>query len=793
MNAFSFGKSNLLKNSNLFLSIKSHALYFSNSTSEILRSQSLSLPEKVASYLENCPDTSSLKKLHAWVITQGLDGNVFVGSKLLHTLAKFNLLTESKWVFNKIINNNLSVWNSIIVGYFRADQHNDVLGVYVNLRQKNIGVHGSAITFGLKSCVELGAYEFGRNLHTDAFKFGLSCDQFVGSSLIGFYSKCDQIEGAAKVFDEIIDRDVVAYTSIITGYAQVGDCHTDKAFSVARDMQRDGFEPNRVTLVSLLQCASRLGALDGGRSIHGYAIRRGIGCLDEVFETSIMDMYIKCGDLHGGTVIFDKMSRKTSGSWNALISGHLQLGQPLEACNLFLQMVNKCNLDLIALANGLLTCADLGYLLLGKAIHCRILHRGVHLDLVGTTALIDMYCKCKHLSAAMNIFHRTDTKDDALFNVMIAGYLRNGCAFRAIETFCEMVAMCVRPNTGTIISVLSALSDMGGIRTCKCVHGYVFRQGLEANVDIANQLITMYAKFGIIKCARQVFDSTKKKDKVSWTSMMTGLVNHGLANEAMTLFGLMQRENQHPDAVTFTCLLQALNQLGSVTLAKEVHGQFYRVFLEKDITLMNSLIATYSKWGKLKMASHLFEHMAEKHLSSWNTMIAAYGMHGDCVQALKLMDQMKNKNVAPDGVTFKSILSACSHCGFVEEGLYAYRSMQEEYGITPSDEHYGCMVDLLSRAGRLEEAYNLLKHDPSRRNASTIAALLAACRIHGNTEMGERVGQWLLDIEPQNASAYCSVSNFYAGEGKWDEVAHLGAAAKGKGLKRTPGYSLIYF
>ncbi|KAL0350839.1 UNVERIFIED_CONTAM: Pentatricopeptide repeat-containing protein [Sesamum radiatum] len=447
-----------------------------------------------------------------------------------------------------------------------------------------------------------------------------------------------------------------------------------------------------------------------------------------------MDMYIKCGDLHGGTVIFDKMSKKTNGSWNALISGHLQLGQPLEACNLFLQMVNKCNLDLIALANGLLTCADLGYLLLGKAIHCRILRRGVHLDLVGTTALIDMYCKCKHLSAAMNIFHRTDTKDDALFNVMIAGYLRNGCAFRAIETFCEMVAMCVRPNTGTIISVLSALSDMGGIRTCKCI-------------------MDMFP-------TRQVFDSTKKKDKVSWTSMMTGLVNHGLANEAMTLFGLMQRENQHPDAVTFTCLLQALNQLGSVTLAKEVHGQFYRVFLEKDITLMNSLIATYSKWGKLKMASHLFEHMAEKHLSSWNTMIAAY---------------------------------ACSHCGFVEEGLYAYSSMQEEYGITPSDEHYGCMVDLLSRAGRLEEAHNLLKHDPSRRNASTVGALLAACRIHGNTEMGERVGQWLLDVEPQNASAYCSVSNFYAGEGKWDEAAHLGAVAKGKGLKRTAGYSLIDF
>ncbi|KAI3452257.1 hypothetical protein Pfo_008922 [Paulownia fortunei] len=778
MNPFSYGQLKSLKKPNLFLSSKSLTSYFSNLTVQNLRSLSFSLPEKFASYLENCPDTSSLKKLHACVITQGLEQNIFLGSKLLNSYAKFNLLAESKWVFNKIVNNNLSLWNSIIVGYFRADQYSEVLGLYLNLRQKNIGIHSSAITFALKSCVELGTSEFGRSLHVDAFKFGLSYDQFVGSSLIKFYTKCDQIVEAAKVFDEIIDRDVVAYTSMITGYAQVGDRHANKAFRVARDMQTDGFEPNRVTLVSLLQCASRLGALEEGRSIHGYAIRRGIGCLDEVFETSMLDMYIKCGDPDRGAMIFDKMSKKNTGSWNALIAGHLQLGQPLEAFDLFLQMVNKCELDLIALANGLLSCADLGYLVIGKTIHCHILREGVHLDLVGTTALIDMYSKCKHLSAAMNIFYRTETKDDALFNVMIAGYLHNGCLFRAIETFHGMITKCVRPNTGTIISVLSALSDMEAIRTGKCIHGYVFRQGLEANIDIANQFINMYEKCGFIGCARQVFDRIKIKDRVSWTSMMTGLVNHGLADEAMTLFLLMQRENLHLDAVTLTCLLQALNQLGSVNIVREVHGRLYRVFLEKDVTLMNSLITTYSKWGKFKTASNLFKHMADKHLSSWNTMIAAYGMHGDF-------------NIAPDGVTFKSILSACSHNGLVEEGLYAFSSMEKEYGIIPSEEHYGCMVDLLGRAGRLEEAYNILKHVPSRQNASTLGALLAACRIHGNSEMGERVGQWLLHVEPENASAYCSVSNLYAGEGKWDQVARIGAIAKGKGLKRTPGSSLV--
>ncbi|PIN00547.1 hypothetical protein CDL12_26953 [Handroanthus impetiginosus] len=774
-----------IKKSKLFLSIKSHGVN--------LHCYSLSLPEKIASYLKNCSDENYLKKLHACVITQGLEQNVFLGSKLLISLAKFNRLRECKWVFNKIISDDLSPWNSIIVGFFRAEQYNEVLRLYLNLRRRNIGIHASAITFALKGCVELGSSEFGRNLHTDAFKFGLSSDQFVGSSLIGLYAKLDRIREAGKVFDEITERDVVAYTSMITGYAQVGDHQTHKAFRVTQDMQRDGFDPNRVTLVSLLQCATRLGALKEGRSIHGYAVRRCIGCLDEVFETSLMDMYIKCGDPDRGALIFDDMSKKTTGSWNALIAGCLRLGRPLEAFELFIRMVNECQLDLIALANGLLTCADLGYLLIGKSIHCHILRQGFNLDLVGITALVDMYSKCEHLSAATNVFYRTEAKDDALFNVMIAGYLHNRCVFRAIGTFHEMVIMCVRPSTGTIINILSALSDMEGIQTGKCIHGYVFRQGMDTNVDIANQLISMYAKCGFLGCAREVFDTINIKDRVTWTSMMTGLVNHGLSNEAITLYLLMQREKHlHPDAVTFTCLLQALNQTGSLTLVKGVHGCLYRLFLEKDTTLMNSLITTYSKWGKLKMASDLFEHMGAKNLSSWNTMIAAYGMHGDVFQALELMSQMKQENIAPDGVTFKSILSACSHTGLIQEGLNVFSSMKEGYGIIPSDDHYGCIVDMLGRSGRLEEAYDILKDVPlGPNNASTLGSLLAACQIHGNSEVGERVGKWLLDVEPENASAYCSVSNLYAGGGRWDKVDHIGAVAKFKGLKRTSGYSVI--
>ncbi|XP_057769622.1 pentatricopeptide repeat-containing protein At4g21300-like [Salvia miltiorrhiza] len=772
------------KNPKFFLSSKSSISYLPNSTAE-------NLPEKFVSFLETCPDISFLKKLHACVITHGLERNIFLGSKLFNLLAKFNLLAESKWVFNKIINDNLSLWNSIVVGYFRADQYSEVLGIYSKLRRKRIGIHSSSITFALKSCVELGASKFGRSLHADAVRFGLGSDRFVGSSLIEFYTKCDRIGEAAKVFDEIAERDVVAYTSLVTGYSKAGDHRANEAFRVAAEMQMNGLEPNRVTLVSLLRCASQLRALNEGRSIHGYAVRRGVGCGDEVFETSLIDMYVKCADPNPGAIVFDKMSRKTTGSRNALMAGYLQFGQPLEALAIFVEMLGESDLDLIALANGLLSCADLGYLDIGKAIHCHIIQEGIVLDLVATTALIDMYSKCRNLSAAMDVFHRTEAKDAAMLNVMIAGYLHNGCVYRAIETFRGMFATRVRPNTGTIISVLSALSDMEDIRTGKCIHGYTFRQGLEANTDIANQFINMYAKCGLIGCAGRVFGWIKIKDRVSWTSMMTGLVNHGRADAAMALFLLMQREFLQLDAITYTCLVQALNQLGSLMLVREVHGRVYREFLEKDTTLVNSLITTYCKQGKLKVGSTLFKLMDEKQLSSWNTMIAAYGMHGDFVQALKLFYQMRRESIAPDGVTFKSILSACSHTGLIEEGFHIFNSMERVYGIIPSDDHYGCLVDLLCRAGKLEEAYNVLEHAPSRRNASTLGSLLAACRVHGNSEMGERVGRLLLEIEPENTSTYCSLSNLYAGGGRWDEVAHIGALAKRKGLRRISGSSLI--
>ncbi|KAL4379495.1 hypothetical protein GQ457_02G019120 [Hibiscus cannabinus] len=655
-----------------------------------------------------------------------------------------------------------------------------------------IGLDGSAFTFTLKSCVELGSLGFGRGVHLDAFKFGLNYNQFVGSSLIKLYSKYGDMVSASKVFDEITERDVVVYTSLITGYAQVGGQFTYKAFEFARFMQKEGIDPNRVTMVSLLQAAAALEALEHGRMIHGYAIRKGIGCLDEIFQTSLMDMYIKCKFPTMAACIFGRVKMKTIGSWNAMITAYLNMGKPLEALGHFCKMADENVFpDLISLANGILCCADLKYLREGKSIHGYIMRMGYELDLVATTALVDMYSMCNDLVRARKLFKAMETRDVILYNVMMAGYLQNRFATESIDIFIEMINIGLKPNLGSILTVLSALSDLKNVRGGRSVHGYMLRHEFRMDTEVANQIIYMYARCGCLYDASTLFCRIQYKDLVSWTSMMMGYIYHGHPDEAIILFQMMKREGLDHDSVTLISLLQAFSKLGYLSPAKEVHCHLYRAQLDQETLITNSLMTTYAKLGKLNMARNLFEHTTTRCLTSWNTMISAYGMHGNCKEVLQLFDRMKNEMVKPDDMTFTSILTACSHSGMVEEGLQVFNRMREEYHIVPCEAHYGCIVDLLSRAGRLEEAYELHKLLPARQRASAMAAVLAACRIHGNTELGEIIGNRLLDIEPENPSVYNLVSNIYAESGKWDDAARTRDMAKTRGLKKAAGYSLI--
>ncbi|PNY03130.1 pentatricopeptide repeat-containing protein at4g21300-like protein [Trifolium pratense] len=671
-------------------------------------------------------------------------------------------------------------------------KYDDFLRRYVASKHNKFGLCASAITFCLKSCISLGTLEFGRVVHVDSIKLNFNSDCFVGSSLIKFYSQYGKIKDAHKVFDEITNKDIVAYTSMITAYAHSGGSFAYGAFNIACTMQQQGMLPNRVTLVSLMHAAAKLGALQEGRVIHGYAVRRGIGLCDDVFETTLLDMYHKCGGVGLAASVFAKMdARKTInvGSWNSLMAAYLHNGQALEAFELFRRMMCRNVLpDLLTLANAIFSCVELNYLRRGMSIHGYMITMGVELDLVASTALVDLYCKLD-VTKARKLFERLGNKDAVVYNVMMTGYLENEFLVEAVNVFREMVKVNVSPNVALFLNLISAVSKLRDIKLARSIHGYVLRHMHLSHLEIANQIIHAYSKCGYVMDARKVFNRMRTRDLVSWTSMITGYVHNGHIDEAINLFRLLQRENLNIDSVTLIGLLQALSQLGCLRFVKEVHCFSYRFFHGRELSVNNSLITIYAKCGKLCMARYIFQQMTERCLTSWNAMIGAYAMHGNYTEVLELFDHMKFGKITPDEVTFTSILTACSHSGLVEKGLQIFGIMMKEYAIVPSEVHYSCIVDLLSRAGRLREAYNLVKTMPSTHSSAALSSLLSACRLYGDTEIGEAIGKHILKLEPYSSGAHALVSNIRAQGGRWDEVAQIRAMTKNTELRSTAGYS----
>jgi len=746
---------------------------------------------KFAVLFQNCADVRSLKKLHARVLTLGLGRDVTLGSEILIRYAGLGILPMTSLCFQGFLNNDLAQWSSAMVDIFRAGYAEEVIHLYRGLKLRQIGLDEKTITFGLKSCTELRNLLLGKGMHADSLKLGLSRDKFVGSSLVGLYSKLARMADSHKVFEEILDKDIVSYTSMITGYSENMDSTSWNAFEIASDMLQSNLEVNRVTLVSLLQVAGNLRAIREGKSVHCYSIRRGIGVSDEVLETSLVHMYTRCGAYQLASTVL-KNSMQAVASWNALLAGLVQTGQSGNAVHHFSVMLHehKAIPDSVTYANVISACAELHNSGCAASVHAYLIRRSIPLDVVLATALIEVYFKCTRIMRSRHLFDQLMVKDVVSYNAMIYGYLQSGMANEAITLLKEMMVQCVAPNSVTVLSLLAAIADHKDLVRGRWIHGFAIRHGFCSDVDIANQIIRMYSFCGKIAAARIVFASLEKKILISWTAMMMGCLFCGHGSETVRLLQLMQQHGVKPDSVTLMAAAQAASELGHLKGVKQIQCFVYRALLEKDTKTANSIITAYAKCGRLDLSVGLFLSLENRDLDSWNALISAYGMHGFYIKVLEMFKLMEEGNINPDGLTFSSVLSACSHAGLVKEGLRIFQSMTSMYSVLPQEEHYGCIVDLLSRAGHLEEAYKLIKLSTLNDRSSVLCALLSACRTHGNTILGQIISDELLELE-QNPGTYALISEVFAQKGQWNKSATIRNIANKSGLRKLPGSSFI--
>ncbi|KAK6919877.1 Pentatricopeptide repeat [Dillenia turbinata] len=382
-----------------------------------------------------------------------------------------------------------------------------------------------------------------------------------------------------------------------------------------------------------------------------------------------------------------------------------------------------------------------------------------------------------------------------MWNSMIRGYAHSPTPEAAIFWYRKMLEGGLFPNKYTFPFVLKACAQLLDRNQSLGlgIHGTVIKCGLEdCDPFIQTSLVNYYACCGYVDIARKLFDQCLQKDVTSWNALIKAYVRSNRFMDAIRVFRMMLHWTDiKVDEITVLGVVLACTQLGALDMGKWIHAYIDKNCIRMSISLGTALIDMYAKCGSIEVAKVLFDEMPLKDVRTWSIMIGGLASHGFAKEALTLLEKMQKVGLHPDSVTFTSVLSACSHGGMVDEGLKILDEMREQYNVEPTIEHYGCIVDLLGRSKRLDEALSLIRKIPLKPDVILWGALLVACRAYKNVEMGEMVAKEMLKVDPHHCGAHVFLSNVYASSGRWEEVENFRASMKEKGIRKPPGSSLI--
>lgn len=395
------------------------------------------------------------------------------------------------------------------------------------------------------------------------------------------------------------------------------------------------------------------------------------------------------------------------------------------------------------------------------------------------------------LSYATRLFNSIQSPNHFIWNTLIRAQASSLNPDKAIFLYMNMRRTGFAPNQHTFTFVLKACSNVRSLNCCKQIHTHVSKSGLDLDLHVVNCLVRSYSVYSDLNNARQVFDEIRNRTLNVWTTMISGYAQSFRANEALMLFDQMLIEGFEPNSVTLASVLSACAQSGCLELGEKVHVFVKMRGFEMGAILGTALVHMYTKNGALAKAKALFDSMPERNIATWNAMISGLASHGHAEEALDLFRKLEKEQIVPNDITFVGVLSACCHAGFIDVGRQIFGSMKRVYGIEPKIEHYGCMVDLLGRGGKVLEAEELIKRMVWKPDVVMWGALLAACKNHGNIEVAERVVKEIIALEPNNHGVYVVLSNMYAEAERWEDVTRLRSVMKQGKLKKTPGWSLV--
>ncbi|KAJ4845091.1 hypothetical protein Tsubulata_039850 [Turnera subulata] len=595
---------------------------------------------------------------------------------------------------------------------------------------------------------------------------GNCCSAFLAARIVSVYARLGSLSGARKVFGAAAPplqcaSNLLLWNSILRANVSHG-CYED-AVRLYVKMRKLGVLGDGFTYPLVLKACGYMGGSSLCKIVHGHVTEMGFGNHLHV-GNELMGVYANLGRMGDACKVFDRMGLRTLVSWNIMISGY----------------ASNCDCD-----------GALG-LFRGMESH------GLVPNLVTWTSLL-------------------------------SSHARSGYHEEALELFGLMRMRGVGVNAEALAVVLSTCGELCALDGGMVIHGYVIKGGFDDYSFVKNALIGVYGKGGDVNGVWNLFLEIENKTIVSWNALIASLAESGYSDEAyeildkllgsescglrpnvitwgavigvfaskgrgdasLELFRKMLFAQVRANAVTVSTVLSICAEFASLNRGREIHGYVIRASMDKNISVENGLVNMYTKCGSLKEGHLVFQAIEMKDLISWNSMIMGYGMHGLAGNAIKTFKQMVKSGYKPDAVTFIAVLSACSHAGLVSEGRRLFYQMEEEYKVEIQMEHYACMVDLLGRAGLLQEASEIMKNMAMEPNVCVWRALLNSCRMHKNTAIAEETASHIFNLNREMVGSYMLLSNIYAGEDRWEDAARVRTSAKRRGLNKTPGQSWI--
>ncbi|CAN6441062.1 unnamed protein product [Victoria cruziana] len=423
---------------------------------------------------------------------------------------------------------------------------------------------------------------------------------------------------------------------------------------------------------------------------------------------------------------------------------------------------------------------------------------------------------------ARQIFYQVEYPTIFNWNTMIRGYSLSSNPELSIWFYKQMLTVGLNPNQHTYPFLLKACSGCSSSYIGRLVHAHVAKFGFELDIYVVSALIGMYSRYGSMQFAQQVFDETPKRNVASWTSLIagycgcgmvqvarqlfaeipekndvawsaivSGYVRNGCFSEAIELFNELRNANKKPNSSLLVSVLSACAAVGASEEGEWVHSYIYENKLGYGLEIGTALVNFYAKVGCIGTALKVFDCMPEKDVLAWSAMIMGLAVNGFTTEAIEFFEKMEENGVKPNSITFIGLLSACKHGGLVETGWYYFNLMRKKYGISPTIEHYGCIVDLLSRAGKFIDAENVINSMPMKPDGIVWGALLNGCMIHGSVQLGERVANHLIELDPHHSGRYVLLANLYATVGDWDGVRSIRRRMRDRNVTIVPGGSFI--